>query len=242
MLAVCDASRFRSRGEAPFKLPATVIIFVSKLFCLLRIIRFAGHGERADLLNHVPGNVSNTQREAKHSSSPGLIRRLRQQKESDTGHWVVFKGWCVALWAVLHVWRWFLSSWTDGKSTLNVHVDDGSHLHWFHQKTTSLLPQKQDSVDESPALVHQVSNESRTSITESLSEFFDAQEVLLSASSSENEVSDGSKAVGRHRQLPSSVRKTTGMVQRRCCGMLLMKLWLLLLAPPQQAGCWNVVS
>uniref|UniRef100_A0A8C4GYQ7 Oxysterol-binding protein n=1 Tax=Dicentrarchus labrax TaxID=13489 RepID=A0A8C4GYQ7_DICLA len=49
---------------------------------------------------------------------------------------------------------------------------------------------KQDSVDESRPLVHQVSNESRASITESLSEFFDAQEVLLSASSSENEVSE----------------------------------------------------
>uniref|UniRef100_A0A8C9XIY3 Oxysterol-binding protein n=1 Tax=Sander lucioperca TaxID=283035 RepID=A0A8C9XIY3_SANLU len=47
-----------------------------------------------------------------------------------------------------------------------------------------------DSVDESRPLVHQVSNESRASITESLSEFFDAQEVLLSASSSENEVSE----------------------------------------------------
>ncbi|XP_056300330.1 oxysterol-binding protein-related protein 3 isoform X4 [Pseudoliparis swirei] len=50
--------------------------------------------------------------------------------------------------------------------------------------------QKQDSVDEAPPLVHQVSNESRASITDSLSEFFDAQEVLLSASSSENEVSE----------------------------------------------------
>uniref|UniRef100_A0A7N6A9Y9 Oxysterol-binding protein n=1 Tax=Anabas testudineus TaxID=64144 RepID=A0A7N6A9Y9_ANATE len=47
-----------------------------------------------------------------------------------------------------------------------------------------------DSVDESRPLVHQVSNESRASIAESLTEFFDAQEVLLSASSSENEVSD----------------------------------------------------
>uniref|UniRef100_A0A4W3I0D5 Oxysterol-binding protein n=1 Tax=Callorhinchus milii TaxID=7868 RepID=A0A4W3I0D5_CALMI len=37
-------------------------------------------------------------------------------------------------------------------------------------------------------LVHQLSNESRVSRTDSLSEFFDAQEVLLSASSSENEV------------------------------------------------------
>uniref|UniRef100_A0A671KYS7 Oxysterol-binding protein n=1 Tax=Sinocyclocheilus anshuiensis TaxID=1608454 RepID=A0A671KYS7_9TELE len=46
------------------------------------------------------------------------------------------------------------------------------------------------SSDGSRPLVHQVSNESRASITESLSEFFDAQEVLLSASSSENEPSE----------------------------------------------------
>lgn len=48
----------------------------------------------------------------------------------------------------------------------------------------------QESVDESHHLVHQVSNESRASIAESLSEFFDAHEVLVSASSSENEVSE----------------------------------------------------
>uniref|UniRef100_A0A672TBV9 Oxysterol-binding protein n=1 Tax=Sinocyclocheilus grahami TaxID=75366 RepID=A0A672TBV9_SINGR len=47
-----------------------------------------------------------------------------------------------------------------------------------------------DSSDGSRPLVHQASNESRASITESLSEFFDAQEVLLSASSSENEPSE----------------------------------------------------
>uniref|UniRef100_A0A8B9KPY8 Oxysterol-binding protein n=1 Tax=Astyanax mexicanus TaxID=7994 RepID=A0A8B9KPY8_ASTMX len=47
-----------------------------------------------------------------------------------------------------------------------------------------------DSTDGARPLVHQASNESRTSITESLSEFFDAQEVLLSASSSENEPSE----------------------------------------------------
>uniref|UniRef100_A0A8C1W3W1 Oxysterol-binding protein n=2 Tax=Cyprinus carpio TaxID=7962 RepID=A0A8C1W3W1_CYPCA len=46
------------------------------------------------------------------------------------------------------------------------------------------------SCDGSRPLVHQASNESRASITESLSEFFDAQEVLLSASSSENEPSE----------------------------------------------------
>ncbi|XP_054874183.1 oxysterol-binding protein-related protein 3-like [Amphiprion ocellaris] len=42
----------------------------------------------------------------------------------------------------------------------------------------------------SHSLVHQASNESKASIPESISEFFDAQEYLLSSSSSENEVSD----------------------------------------------------
>lgn len=117
---------------------------------------------------------------------------------------------------------------TDWKFILNVHVDGGStgsigkkicQMSSFctrrgcddsnngkemtlREFALALLSQKQDSVDESPALVHQVSNESRTSITESLSEFFDAQEVLLSASSSENEV-----------RVFSSVRETIGMVQ-----------------------------
>ncbi|CAN9514303.1 unnamed protein product [Ophioblennius macclurei] len=50
--------------------------------------------------------------------------------------------------------------------------------------------QKQDTVDDSRPLVHQVSNESRASIAESLTEFFDAQAFFLSASSSENEVSE----------------------------------------------------
>uniref|UniRef100_A0A8K9XU50 Oxysterol-binding protein n=1 Tax=Oncorhynchus mykiss TaxID=8022 RepID=A0A8K9XU50_ONCMY len=40
-------------------------------------------------------------------------------------------------------------------------------------------------------LTQQTSNESRLSMSESVSEFFDAQEVLLSASSSENEVREG---------------------------------------------------
>ncbi|XP_053876117.1 oxysterol-binding protein-related protein 3 isoform X2 [Malaclemys terrapin pileata] len=48
----------------------------------------------------------------------------------------------------------------------------------------------ENSREGSRSLVHQLSNESRLSVTDSLSEFFDAQEVLLSASSSENEVSD----------------------------------------------------
>ncbi|XP_069770258.1 oxysterol-binding protein-related protein 3 isoform X3 [Narcine bancroftii] len=48
----------------------------------------------------------------------------------------------------------------------------------------------QDLAQINDTLVHQLSNESMISRADSLSEFFDAQEVLLSASSSENEVSD----------------------------------------------------
>uniref|UniRef100_A0A8C7N628 Oxysterol-binding protein n=1 Tax=Oncorhynchus kisutch TaxID=8019 RepID=A0A8C7N628_ONCKI len=46
-----------------------------------------------------------------------------------------------------------------------------------------------DLPDGSRPLVHQVSNESRASIPDSMSEFFDAQEYQLTSSSSENEVS-----------------------------------------------------
>uniref|UniRef100_UPI00398EF8EB oxysterol-binding protein-related protein 3 n=1 Tax=Pristiophorus japonicus TaxID=55135 RepID=UPI00398EF8EB len=52
------------------------------------------------------------------------------------------------------------------------------------------LASQQDLAPVNNPLVHQVSNESRVSRADSLSEFFDAQEVLLSASSSENEASD----------------------------------------------------
>ncbi|XP_067418147.1 oxysterol-binding protein-related protein 3 isoform X3 [Emydura macquarii macquarii] len=48
----------------------------------------------------------------------------------------------------------------------------------------------ENSREGSRNLVHQLSSESRQSVTDSLTEFFDAQEVLLSASSSENELSD----------------------------------------------------
>uniref|UniRef100_A0A8C7KJV8 Oxysterol-binding protein n=1 Tax=Oncorhynchus kisutch TaxID=8019 RepID=A0A8C7KJV8_ONCKI len=47
-----------------------------------------------------------------------------------------------------------------------------------------------DLPDGSRPLVHQVSNESRASIPDSMSEFFDAQEYQLTSSSSENEASD----------------------------------------------------
>uniref|UniRef100_A0A8C7LIE1 Oxysterol-binding protein n=1 Tax=Oncorhynchus kisutch TaxID=8019 RepID=A0A8C7LIE1_ONCKI len=72
-----------------------------------------------------------------------------------------------------------VAAWLQSSDDMNK-CSKGTHTHSL----------KQDSTDGSHPLVHQASNESRASITESLSEFFDAQEVLLSASSSENEASD----------------------------------------------------
>uniref|UniRef100_A0A3B4XRW1 Oxysterol-binding protein n=1 Tax=Seriola lalandi dorsalis TaxID=1841481 RepID=A0A3B4XRW1_SERLL len=89
---------------------------------------------------------------------------------------------------------------------------------------------KQDSADESHPLVHQASNDSRASIAESLSEFFDAQEVLLSASSSENEVSEDDSYIsdisdnismdnfsnGTENERPNS-EEGAALCQRRSC-------------------------
>ncbi|XP_077577517.1 oxysterol-binding protein-related protein 3 isoform X1 [Stigmatopora nigra] len=70
-----------------------------------------------------------------------------------------------------------------------IHAD--SHIVESTLLNLSATVQKQEETTcESHSLVHQESNESRASITESLSEFFDAQEVLLSNSSSENELSE----------------------------------------------------
>ncbi|XP_062867839.1 oxysterol-binding protein-related protein 3a isoform X2 [Trichomycterus rosablanca] len=52
-----------------------------------------------------------------------------------------------------------------------------------------------DVTDRTHSLLQQVSNEIRGSIPESLSEFFDAKEYLLSSSSSENEISDNDSCI-----------------------------------------------
>ncbi|MED6232937.1 hypothetical protein ATANTOWER_004475 [Ataeniobius toweri] len=85
-----------------------------------------------------------------------------------------------------------LSSLTSERERLKQCLDHDSYPPTSPQVVNmkNTLAAKPDSAEDSHPLVHQVSNESRASIAESLSEFFDAQEVLLSASSSENEVSD----------------------------------------------------
>ncbi|XP_011483476.1 oxysterol-binding protein-related protein 3 [Oryzias latipes] len=65
-----------------------------------------------------------------------------------------------------------------------------SESHIVEPTQKNLSAPVQDCMDNSHTLVHQASNESRASVADSISEFFDAQEVLLSASSSENEISE----------------------------------------------------
>ncbi|KAL0985453.1 hypothetical protein UPYG_G00157060 [Umbra pygmaea] len=74
--------------------------------------------------------------------------------------------------------------------------------------------QKQESPEGAHRLVHQGSNDSRASVTESLSEFFDAQEVLLSASSSENEASDDDSYISDNISDSVSVDNFNSEVQR----------------------------
>uniref|UniRef100_A0A3P9MVS4 Oxysterol-binding protein n=1 Tax=Poecilia reticulata TaxID=8081 RepID=A0A3P9MVS4_POERE len=81
-----------------------------------------------------------------------------------------------------------LSSLTSERERLKQCLDHDSYPPTSPQVVS--LKNTLAAVEDPHPLVHQVSNESRTSVGESLSEFFDALEVLLSASSSENEASD----------------------------------------------------
>lgn len=85
-----------------------------------------------------------------------------------------------------------LSSLISERERLKQCVDHDSYPPTSPQVVNlkNTLAAKQDSEEDSKPLVHQVSNESRASIAETLSEYFDALEVFVSASSSENEVSD----------------------------------------------------
>ncbi|XP_028662063.2 oxysterol-binding protein-related protein 6 [Erpetoichthys calabaricus] len=84
---------------------------------------------------------------------------------------------------------------------LNQNAELRTRLNRIHNESTlseqvvsvNIIPspdEPSDQIHVGIPLTQQVSNESRLSMSESVSEFFDAQEVLLSASSSENEASD----------------------------------------------------
>ncbi|XP_059583230.1 oxysterol-binding protein-related protein 6 isoform X2 [Alligator mississippiensis] len=84
---------------------------------------------------------------------------------------------------------------------LNQNAELRSRLNRIHSESVicdqvvsvNIIPSPDETGEQihvSLPLNQQVSNESRLSMSESVSEFFDAQEVLISASSSENEASD----------------------------------------------------
>ncbi|XP_076826822.1 oxysterol-binding protein-related protein 3 isoform X2 [Brachyhypopomus gauderio] len=99
------------------------------------------------------------------------------------------------------------------KIHIESHISEATVLN-----TVSTGPlQMQDSVDCGRSLVHQMSNDSQVSISESMSEFFDAQEVLVSASSSENEPSDDESYISDVSD-DASMDNFSSEVQRVCSG------------------------
>ncbi|XP_053322348.1 oxysterol-binding protein-related protein 3 isoform X2 [Spea bombifrons] len=76
------------------------------------------------------------------------------------------------------------------KSAYSTVFTEREKLKQMLEQVSSPSAQIEVPCEDSKPLVHQMSNESRLSITDSLTEFYDAQEVLLSSSSSENEISD----------------------------------------------------
>ncbi|XP_061520198.1 oxysterol-binding protein-related protein 3-like isoform X2 [Phycodurus eques] len=101
--------------------------------------------------------------------------------------------------------------------------------------------------EEAHSLVHQASNESRASIPESISEFYDAQEYLLSSSSSENELSDDDSYIsdvsdsisvdtcsnGGGSERHNSVSSVGSVVRRRTT--------LPSPSPPSSVSLWNIL-
>uniref|UniRef100_A0A3P9KZM2 Oxysterol-binding protein n=1 Tax=Oryzias latipes TaxID=8090 RepID=A0A3P9KZM2_ORYLA len=83
-----------------------------------------------------------------------------------------------------------MSSLTSERERLRQCLDHETFLPTSPQVVNLKNTLAADCMDNSHTLVHQASNESRASVADSISEFFDAQEVLLSASSSENEISE----------------------------------------------------
>ncbi|XP_053570127.1 oxysterol-binding protein-related protein 3 isoform X1 [Bombina bombina] len=120
---------------------------------------------------------------------------------------------------------------TDLKERLcRIHADS---LLLESASSAKCSPEKENPSEVSKPLVHQLSNESRLSITDSITEFYDAQEVLLSSSSSEvsdddsyvSDISDNisednlSNDIDHERQSLdcSSVTEVDGCLKHRTC-------------------------
>ncbi|XP_034990457.1 oxysterol-binding protein-related protein 6 isoform X6 [Zootoca vivipara] len=136
-----------------------------------------------------------------HSSNPNLCADIEFQPppshasdplESSTDYLKLQEEFCLMAQKVHSLLRSAFNSIAIEKEKLKQMVSE----HDFAGHNTQItclrqsLSQAGEQIHVSLPLSQQVSNESRLSMSESVSEFFDAQEVLLSASSSENEASD----------------------------------------------------
>ncbi|KAF6115377.1 oxysterol binding protein like 6 [Phyllostomus discolor] len=137
-----------------------------------------------------------------HSSNPNLCADIEFQTppshltdplESSTDYTKLQEEFCLIAQKVHSLLKSAFNSIAIEKEKLKQMVSEQEHNKGHSTQMARLrqsLSQAGEQIHVSLPLSQQVANESRLSMSESVSEFFDAQEVLLSASSSENEASD----------------------------------------------------
>ncbi|XP_078183371.1 oxysterol-binding protein-related protein 6 isoform X11 [Callithrix jacchus] len=137
-----------------------------------------------------------------HSSNPNLCADIEFQTppshltdplESSTDYTKLQEEFCLIAQKVHSLLKSAFNSIAIEKEKLKQMVSEQDHSKGHNTQMARLrqsLSQAGEQIHVSLPLSQQVANESRLSMSESVSEFFDAQEVLLSASSSENEASD----------------------------------------------------
>ncbi|XP_077010402.1 oxysterol-binding protein-related protein 6 isoform X7 [Tamandua tetradactyla] len=137
-----------------------------------------------------------------HSSNPNLCADIEFQTppshltdplESSADYTKLQEEFCLIAQKVHSLLKSAFNSIAIEKEKLKQMVSEQDHHKGHNTQMARLrqsLSQGGEQIHVSLPLSQQAANESRLSMSESVSEFFDAQEVLLSASSSENEASD----------------------------------------------------
>ncbi|XP_019778489.1 oxysterol-binding protein-related protein 6 isoform X8 [Tursiops truncatus] len=137
-----------------------------------------------------------------HSSNPNLCADIEFQTppshltdplESSMDYTKLQEEFCLIAQKVHSLLKSAFNSIAIEKEKLKQMVSEQDHNTGHSTQMARLrqsLSQAGEQIHVNLPLSQQVANESRLSMSESVSEFFDAQEVLLSASSSENEASD----------------------------------------------------
>uniref|UniRef100_A0AAR2L6D5 Oxysterol-binding protein n=1 Tax=Pygocentrus nattereri TaxID=42514 RepID=A0AAR2L6D5_PYGNA len=137
-----------------------------------------------------------------HSSNPNLcaelaeyqtpVTRLADSIECATDYIKLQEDFCIIAQKVHSLLKSAFNTVAIEKEKIKQVLSEQEHSSQSAQIVTlrRSLSQASEQIHVGIPLTQQASNESRLSMSESVSEFFDAQEVLLSASSSENEASD----------------------------------------------------